>query len=979
MQIPLAILVLSGVLILGSGSKSAAENCRCGFYDPVSNNLFTESIIVYFNETSSWSIPGFIGESYEHKYEKGFNTRWRRGCNTSNIHIDRPLAPSNQSQSLELHVSPAQPNHLVVGGSLRTLRSDIQYGSFTSLLRSPGPLAGGGGSVLSMALQYNLTQLVTISLQNKDQPSLASISMRESDEFPDSDIALPYNDIINGTFGNGTLSSPWDFMEFRIDWTNTAVKYYIGGHLARSVSRESKPDLFSIPSPLFLRHGSTGNNYSSQGPPKEPSVANVGWLRAFFNSSSVDHLAFDKRCTIADACQSDDTSLRGSTTYSDDALLEWKQKSPNYSTRWIPIWIAVACLSLTTILLLGPTCKRIRERIDKSRLGNSQKSESTPCTPMTEVSPSTSPKTFDAAVPSPTATLVSQCGASKLEKSTFSEEPSPVVGSEAVFPRPSVFTAISYIDEPRQACVKQEAGDHSFGESHAEGIDPLSSPEEPPNFSNEKAQRRQTVTFSQTGASEQLGGGVRQSKRFSNLNMVSAQRTSRARQKSIASYNVKSPTFPCEPQKFLDHLAGLAVVCCMMISAIHFTLTFAFGAITPGAFTHYYSEVIARRTVSAFFLNFVWIGPFLLTSTRFLISTYLRTGDLGPLAEKTVGRVPRLMLPVTAVVLIQYFLIDCGTIKWLEYLPSVTWSTWPYAHEFQSFGNFLSEILKLMYLIPNAAPTITLTYCTGVLWTIPVQLQGSWLSLLAIIVIYEIKTPWKRFGYYAFCIVNHWYAVSWGSYFYIGILLTDLDLTYKWRTYLHARPLAYFPLLLFCTALAIGGLAVDSAGQQTSTSYVTLVYAIHSDTKTGLPRSQVTNVTYPEYFVPRLNGLVFAAGLQALVELSPFVQKVLSSKPFRFIFPHILSIYLIHGFAFWSLGSWLCIRLAVDGLPYWLNILTVAICSYTMVALTLPLLTPTLESLGKTVPMEIWDFASEEPVARKPTLYPFASDLFTNR
>jgi len=55
-----------------------------------------------------------------------------------------------------------------------------------------------------------------------------------------------------------------------------------------------------------------------------------------------------------------------------------------------------------------------------------------------------------------------------------------------------------------------------------------------------------------------------------------------------------------------------------------------------------------------------------------------------------------------------------------------------------------------MYLIPNAAPQITFNYCTGVLWTIPGQLQGSWLVLLGVIVIREIKTPWKRFGYYIF-------------------------------------------------------------------------------------------------------------------------------------------------------------------------------------------------------------------------------------
>ena len=67
-----------------------------------------------------------------------------------------------------------------------------------------------------------------------------------------------------------------------------------------------------------------------------------------------------------------------------------------------------------------------------------------------------------------------------------------------------------------------------------------------------------------------------------------------------------------------------------------------------------------------------------MTSTRFLVSNYLRNGDLQNVAEKTVGRPFRLLIPVVAIAMLEYFLMDSGATAWLEYLPSVTWSTWPF-------------------------------------------------------------------------------------------------------------------------------------------------------------------------------------------------------------------------------------------------------------------------------------------------------------
>ena len=1036
MHLWLAYLAWTSLFAVSIAAKATASICTCGFFDPIAQTVFTDSLIVYFNETESLPVPGFVEEVYQHSFEKGWNTQFRRGASNSNVIIDASAIDTNGSQSLELHVSPAQQDHLVVGGSLRTLRRDIQYGSFTSLLRSPGPWAGDGGSALSMALQYNVTQMVTINLQNKDLPDQASISMRESDEFPAADIAIPYHDVNNGSFGDGRLSSPWDFMDFQITWTKTEVKYYIGGYLARIVSKDDKPDLFSVPSPLFLRHWSSGSNYSSQGPPKQPSIANVGWVRAFFNSSVMtedDHEGFDTRCQEADACRSDDFTLRGSTPYPQSAALEWEQKPILKPTRWIPIWIAIASISLTTILLLGPAWKRVQEGAAKLKKREVQvrkkpkmletnwtlhdaeietlpgSATSTLETQMGALS--TSPKTLDGSLASPTTelsfrsqgepvdsirthatrtsletTILSDrwslkpaCGDFERDsacKSISARPPSMVTWSETVIPAATMFSEISYGQE-QQFPRRGECDSGNDRSSHLMDdfrLRQRSELEVPTGFVLRNPKRK-SVAFIQSDPGKQHNEEARQIFRKSTPDAPTGQRLSTARKKSVASYNVQDLTTPCEGEKFISHLAGLASLSCLLITAINLSLTFVNGSITPGAFTHYSGEAIIRKTIGTFLLNFVWVGPFILTSTRFLVWNYLRTGDLLPLAEKTVRRVPRLILPVTAIVLLEYFLIDCGATKWLEYLPSVSWSMWPFVREFRSFGSFLNELLELMYLIPNAAPTITLNFCTGVLWMIPIQLQGSWLTLLAVVIIYEIKTPWKRITFYVFCITSHWYAVSWGSYFYAGILVSDLDYTYKWRSFLYDRPFAYFPLLLLCILLALGSLSMDFVTQWTNVNYVTSEYAIHPDVKSGLSISEAGTAIYPDYFVPRLNGLLFAAGLQAAVGLSPLIQKVFSVKVLVRIYPHILSIYLIHGFVFWSLGSWLCIRFAVHGLPYWVNVLIVATSCYAVIAISLPLLTPMLDSLGKTIAREIWDFASEEPVPRRPTLHPFPLDF----
>lgn len=45
------------------------DNCTCGFYDSRTEELYTDSIIVYFNETNGLPFE-FVAEEFEDNYAK---------------------------------------------------------------------------------------------------------------------------------------------------------------------------------------------------------------------------------------------------------------------------------------------------------------------------------------------------------------------------------------------------------------------------------------------------------------------------------------------------------------------------------------------------------------------------------------------------------------------------------------------------------------------------------------------------------------------------------------------------------------------------------------------------------------------------------------------------------------------------------------------------------------------------------------------
>jgi hypothetical protein len=928
MYFPAALFfTLLGSLLPWTVEAVGADSCLCGFRDNV-GNLFTDCIIVYFNETDS--APDFLEEDYVHAAEKGWNSKFRQGATPQNVELQNV---TGQGASLELFISPPTKDHLVLGGAIRSRRQDILFGSFQALLRSPQPWAGG--SALTMTVDYNETQAIDVNLMNTDNATTAWLSTLLNGEFPNTSLGVPYADILNASRANRSIPSPWDFNEVRILWSPDEVNYYFSGNLTRSVPN-ARDNLVVSPASFALQHWSTGDTYSMQGPPATRASVQVGWIRLFFNSSLTtprQRLAYDAQCRPENACSVDDTALRGSSPYAPEALLPWHEPG-NERSRSLAMMIVSAFSSGMIVLLLLHVC--VRAKPWKRRM------------PGTAVISSSFPRAIDGQFPGP----YSSEQQSNLASS--SQSISPQYTSSALDKRlASTETVLSPLENegisaslrPVRRSLKSSLTSDSTRCSSAAPEAPLSILEK-----------------------EDGGKATKDPATHEDGDMKTSS-------KGDSVVEASAVPFPQRSNR-IDYLAGMVAIGTLLVTFMHFCLTFLPAAVEPGGYPHFSSDIWAFKIIAPVLLNYNWVGPFFTTSSRFLAASYLQNGGLHRIAEKAVRRTPRMMIPAAAIALITYFVIDSGATAKLEYLPSITWSDWPYTQPYNNFADYVSEILELAYLVPNAAPKITWNFCTGVLWTIPVQLQGSWLVLLGVVLIKEITTPWKRFSYYALCISLHWYARSWGSFLWTGLLLADLDVTYRYKDYLSSRQ--WLRIVTVASFFCVGflGILADLIPGWIDYSFSLYENNIHPDVSTGLPLGKTSSAGYPPYYVPRLSGLFFAVGVQGVVETSTTVQWFLSFKVFLALFPHNFTIFLIHGMFLWTWGAWLCVLLVTHGIPYWAVMLIVWVTSYALIGLSLPLFTPAVEGLGRAVTRWIWRLATTEQPKRGPTLYPFHHNVF---
>ncbi|KAK8908444.1 hypothetical protein QC760_002823 [Botrytis cinerea] len=1013
---------------------ASSDDCSCGYYDIVTGNLFTESLITYFNETDTLS-DDFILQSYENKYEKDYNSIFRQGSNPVNIKllnssslasnkddstsqvVSRSLSsqhtssntthgnipktaseedgnssmdndpvslfsPSARSSnsSLKLSVDPPNSDHLVTGGSIKTVRQDIQYGSARAYLRPSSQ--GVGGTSLSMMFRYNESESMEMNIMNTNQNSTAWVTSLIHSEFPNPSLGTNFS-----TFAEKNISL-YNYNEFRLDWTKNEVHWYIGNVLVRSISKKNG-SVPSTPSPFFIKHWSTGNPYSMQGPPISISDANIGWVRLFFNSSlmnSTHHADFNARCNLRVACSMENTTLRGSSSFPSAAVSPWEHHVAHGTLRWVAIWFSVGCMVSTLTALANAL---LRLKLFKKAEENPQRSTEDDTSVISPPSPPYAYSRNASLTPAPSyrTRIESYNSGTSTLVSSFNFPTASHSGERGLSGIGSVDHIYSQVDHEWNTSGSS-SGDNSDNSISINELPPILPPSVPnsPNSSRSEIDikdksKRVSGLDSNTAANTldhitldiESNAINQQYQKESQFRLDGKNITNTFPTSAFSTHESASPM---ETSQRVDHLAGLITIAAINVTVLHFCLTFVPAVIAPGAFAHYSAEIWINKTIVPFFLNQGALGLFFTTSARFLITPFLHDGDLSSISSKIVSRVFQIMLPVLIFALLEYFLILSGATYYLPFLPSITWSTWPYVIPFPHIGYLLNEVIALAYTIPNAVPLITFNYCTGVLWTIPVIIQGSWTTLLAILLITSIPTPKKRFPFYVFSLLINWYSLSWSSFFWVGILLTDLEVTYHMPRYLHKYPLIYYPLILTLTILALLALSADTFNQWLDYSIIAKETLIHPDPSTGLPATITHNSGYPGYpgyWVPHFNGLIFCTAIQCLASISPLVQSFLSAKHLMLLFPHVFSMYLFHGMIFWSLGSWVCLTLN-NILPYWAVLIVTAVVCYTVLFLSLPMLSLIAGLFGKGLAGDIKRDSREEPLKGRPTLTPFGRD-----
>ena len=965
-------------------STNIPADCHCGFVDPTTNNVYTDSVIVYFNETKSIPKNVFSVDTFKHEYEKGWFIYYKEGAVAENLWFEEGSLWNLEPGWLNMNVSAATPEHLVNGAQLQTVRQDIQYGTFRVFMRSPQPYAGG--TALTMRLQYNETSSAELDLLNMDDSTDdACMQTSVSNQDPVTSWGVNYTVLETPKYNVG----PWDFWEWRMDWNEDQIDWYVGDNKTRTVPT-TNASLVDTPTAFYLKHWSNGDTDFMQGPPTNASAASIGWVRLFFNSSVQSTSQLNSSdCNASLQCSTEDWNLRLTTAHTQEATVRWTPKSTHSSrSKTVGLALIAASLAFSAALLIHALLRKWADQRAAKR---------TPA-PMGGQRPKMPKSPMPSAYMDTKSRPVSQAWTTQADMEMYDLKPTGAGASSTTLlgaePPPAWLgrhdrssshrPLLGHYDSTAASSttvfnVVQTPGQNPFA---TPGPDPFTTPSRVRNSYFGDSTLKEVDLMEPSPARPPTRplaaagnvSGIADASTADLLAKGAVLPPGEPEGSAAAANPGAKPTPATGPQARtrIDYLAGLVAICSLLVSCTHFILTFVPSVIEEYLPQHYESEYWARRTIEPFFFNEIWVGLFFTTSTRFLTSGFLRTGNLKTVAEKVVCRCPRLMIPITAVILFEYFLMDLGAVKYLEYIPSITWSTWPSTTLYTNFGWFIDETLQLFYLIPNAAPQLTWNYCTGVLWTIPVQLQNTWVVLLGAVVIREIKTPWKRFGYYAFVMINGWYAMSWSYYFWGGLILADLDITFKYRKYIQARAWIHYPMLTFAVALVFLSLANDLIAIWTGWTFSTNERGIHPEPESAMNLGATSDAGYPAYTEPKLNGFVFAVASQYVVELSTWVQAVLSTRVFLWLFPHVFTIYLIHGLIFWSMGSLVCVYFAGIGMVYWLNMLLTALICYATLFACLPIATPVMEMLGKEITKGIWISASEEPAPWRPSSYPFS-------
>lgn len=427
----------------------------------------------------------------------------------------------------------------------------------------------------------------------------------------------------------------------------------------------------------------------------------------------------------------------------------------------------------------------------------------------------------------------------------------------------------------------------------------------------------------------------------------------------------------------IDYLDGMRGFACLFVSLGHFILMFWNSMANFSGPHHYYEfEYWIRVIFGPIVINAgLVLGIFFLLPSRTMGSRYLVKGGLQSLADNSVRRMPRLVIPAAGACLANYMMIDVGAYKWVARMNSLTWSTWSYYQNFDNALDFLDSFIALWWAGPPDNPALVTRYATGVLWTIPVIVQGAWTCMLCAVFAHEIKTTWKRFFFYFMCILLSWYAQTWDLFFMAGLVVADLDINLKYRKWgelgFPLLPKGYAKLLRiperYRQKFALKGKVVPwifflGCCVQQWLTYIPGAPAenfdvwdigVHPNFYNSRP-NQWNNDTGYKYQRPRTAAWFFVMSIFILADHSAAFRQIFRLRIWSFLGKHSMAYFLLHGIIFWTWGSWLCVTMLVNRVDYFATIMVVFVTSYILLTLFCVCFTYTFEYWGIIASKAFW-------------------------
>ncbi|CAO1624204.1 unnamed protein product [Parajaminaea phylloscopi] len=992
--------------------------------DPSTNLVWTDAVISYFNETTSNVVldPAKTPSPYGSKssgdtgtgsedwatyqslnaYNEGWGINWRTGWRFNNTYSTTDA--DHATQALQLAVIAADlRNRITWGAGLVTRRRDILHGSFrTSVLPSP---SSNEGTFLSMGVAYDEQDYLRTTLAASWNATLNWEWAARGEQ--------PVN--VTQVLWTGIgWNAQHNYTEHRMQWNSAnQVGFTNNGDLSNGGSAGTTLDgnLPTAGGPFSFLHYSDGDFNIGQAPPEGFQLnANVLYARLFFNSSlPTRSQEFEEQCAAAggaQVCDTEDVTLRGSTAFTAAAMQAQHAPKPAYKPRSWSVALCAATAAVFAALLLHGLLVRLAGAFTDGRGEYDRASTSRRPSPLFSERSGQKGADADDGIPLedprsayPAALLSSDSRADSFydtveggdDRDAYSSKGYPdgnqkyhsfqsrTVGSSAsgipLLPAHATPSESTYTwQSPRQVMSPTLQNSPKAAGS---GWDLASqSPMASKSPLHQSAAHGQSdfdavewePTSTRMGAASRLarpiGGPQALRKKKAQVDAAVSAASIWSRIKGSLFIGEGGGGKTASGAARVEYLDGLRGFACFLVSFHHFMLIFYYAQTTQGAYEHYPKfETWFRNILGPVFTNGgLNVGIFFCLAARVIANRYLVRGKLQDLAEAIFRRVPRLMLPITAAIILNYFLIEAGAFYWVTRLTSVTWSPWSYYVDYQNVGVFFDAWLSLWFTIPPNTPMQISTYATGILWTVPLIVQYSWSVFLCALIAKEIPNVKKRYAFYGACWLLSWYAGRFEYFFIAGLIIADLDN----RVHYREKAAAGIPIIpgtkirvhgqVFAWIIFLVGAVftwLDQIGGTGSTIF-TAEYNIHPAWTTSQPNGWSVATNVPLYTSPELFAFFFVIGFFLLCDLCTSFRTFFQLKFWSVFGRNAFSLYLLHGVIFWSWGAWLTITLVARDVPYWAAVLVTFITSYIMLGILCECFTRTFDNWGIGLSKSLW-------------------------